>query len=505
MITKNRILKIFILSMMFIGLNIGVSKAAIHSTDPSGTTNSTVSITVTSTEALENFDLSISNSGGLTYSSVSTSGVPNNSTGAVSYAGLTGLTTLATYTFQTPSTPGTYKVSFNVNGVANNSIVTVTAPTTSENNSQNNSDNNNSNNNSSNGNEETGAAVTKSNNANLSNLGIRPNDFKGFKPGTTAYNVTVPNDVEEVTVYANLQDSKASLTGTGTQKLEVGKNALNVVVTAEDGTKKTYTINVTREENASENTVSTEETTQTEETNTTNTASDLIKLEVTGYELTPEFSPDIYEYTLDVNGDISSLDVVAEGANHNVSVEIVGNTDLKDGENTITILVHNQETDQNATYQIIVNKTNIDLEALNTTLNDGVKEANKIRYIVLGVILFIIVCVIVFIIVRNRYKAKNIVEDIYEYDEEDRERMNKERLNLDDEEEFFSRVNNKRIDEPEENQTIDTISEPSSEDSEEENNVEKAIIKEEEEEKTKPEETDELLGTSNPKRRGKHF
>ena len=32
---------------------------------------------------------------------------------------------------------------------------------------------------------------TKSNNANLSNLGIKPNDFKGFKAQTTTYNVTL--------------------------------------------------------------------------------------------------------------------------------------------------------------------------------------------------------------------------------------------------------------------------------------------------------------------------
>ena len=42
----------------------------------------------------------------------------------------------------------------------------------------------------------------ESSNANLSNLGIRPNDFSGFKPGTTTYNVTVPEDVESVEVYA---------------------------------------------------------------------------------------------------------------------------------------------------------------------------------------------------------------------------------------------------------------------------------------------------------------
>ena len=102
-------------------------------------------------------------------------------------------------------------------------------------------------------------ATNKSNNANLSNLGIKPNDFKGFKISTTSYNVSVPNDVENITIYATAQDKKATITGAGAQKLNVGKNELNVIVTAEDGTTKTYTINVTREEGkngATENTTS---------------------------------------------------------------------------------------------------------------------------------------------------------------------------------------------------------------------------------------------------------
>ena len=48
-------------------------------------------------------------------------------------------------------------------------------------------------------------------------------------------------------VYATAQDSGATISGTGNQTLEYGENALSVVVTAEDGTTKTYTINVTRE------------------------------------------------------------------------------------------------------------------------------------------------------------------------------------------------------------------------------------------------------------------
>ena len=38
---------------------------------------------------------------------------------------------------------------------------------------------------------------------------------------------------------------------------------------------------------------------------------------------------------------------------------------------------------QESIYNIIVNKTNIDIEGLNTTLNDAIKKANKIRVFLL--------------------------------------------------------------------------------------------------------------------------
>ena len=380
----------------------------------------------------------------------------------------------------------------------------------SDNNNSDNNNNNNSNNNSDNNqNSGTPTTTTKSSNANLSNLGIRPNDFTGFRPGTTAYNVTVPNDVDQVTVYANLQDSKASLTGTGTKSLNVGRNALNVVVTAENGTQKTYTINVTREEQTEqepEENTTPEETVEPDDSETSTSTSDLIKLEVTGYELTPEFSPDIYSYTLDLNGDVSSLDVVAEGANHNVSVEIVGNTDLVEGENIITVLVHNEETDTNSTYQIVVNKISADLEALNTALQDGTSQANRIRYIILGVVLFILVCIIIFLIVRKKYKNNNFENDIYEYDEEDRERIDNERLNLDEEEDFFNRVNKKDFERPEE-EKVTVAPEVSSnlEDTQEEGSQPNIHIETEEEKEPETEEREEFFRASNPKRKGKHF
>ena len=165
----------------------------------------------------------------------------------------------------------------------------------------------------------------KSNNANLSDMGINPNDFKGFKPGTYTYNVTVPNDVESVNVYAKTQDTKARITsGIGNHNLDIGNNNINVIVTAEDGSTQTYTINVTREEKAEEE-VEDNPTSQIEQNEF-----DLKKLEIKGYKLSPEFSGNTYEYKLNVNSDVTELEVITEGLNDKINIEVVGNTDLKE-------------------------------------------------------------------------------------------------------------------------------------------------------------------------------
>lgn len=279
----------------------------------------------------------------------------------------------------------------------------------------------------------------KSNNANLSSLGIKPNDFKGFKINTTTYNVTVPNDVKEVTVYGTKQDKKATVTGLEKKTLKVGKNEINVVVTAEDGTTtKTYKINVTREEGAADTNTQKNENITSNENNEDIKNADLKSLSISGYTLSPTFSSDIYEYKVDVNNDVSSLDIQAVGASNNVSIDIAGNEELKEGENVITLLVYNEETKQNSTYQITVNKK-VEI-AENVTLNEAARKAEKIRYILLGIIAVVVISIIIFVIVKSKMNSDE--DEMYEYDEDD-----KERLNLDDEEEFFNRVNNKKVEE----------------------------------------------------------
>lgn len=88
----------------------------------------------------------------------------------------------------------------------------------------------------------------KSSNASLGSLVISAGTLSPeFSAATKDYTATVDHSCSSLAVTANPADSKASVTSvTGNDSLEVGKNTVSVVVTAEDGSTSTYNIVVTR-------------------------------------------------------------------------------------------------------------------------------------------------------------------------------------------------------------------------------------------------------------------
>ncbi len=88
-----------------------------------------------------------------------------------------------------------------------------------------------------------------STNNNLKSLSVNGYELSpSFNKNTTSYTLEVPNEVEQITINASKEDSSASITGAGQKELTEGINKFNIVVTAEKGNKKTYTIEVTRQE-----------------------------------------------------------------------------------------------------------------------------------------------------------------------------------------------------------------------------------------------------------------
>lgn len=97
------------------------------------------------------------------------------------------------------------------------------------------------------GSQATVAPKTYSSNNNLKTLSVDGSDIN-FNKDTLEYNIEVENNINKVKINASAEDNKASITGDGEKEVKEGLNKLEVVVTAENGNTKTYTINVTVKE-----------------------------------------------------------------------------------------------------------------------------------------------------------------------------------------------------------------------------------------------------------------
>ncbi|HEU5139781.1 MAG TPA: immunoglobulin-like domain-containing protein [Bacillales bacterium] len=154
-----------------------------------------------------------------------------------------------------------------------------------------------------------------SENANLANLTPTEGVLSGFNSSDTAYTLTVENQVDSLKFIPTLEDQKASVkvngesvtSGNKSQEipLSVGDNTVTVVVTAQNGTSKTYTVNVTREESSNAN---------------------LLSLIVDAGELSPAFDQDLTDYYLIVDPDTTSVGITPTVEQSDASIAMGGSS-----------------------------------------------------------------------------------------------------------------------------------------------------------------------------------
>ena len=201
-----------------------------------------------------------------------------------------------------------------------------------------------------------------------------------FNKDTLKYTLNVDKDVNDITIKATANYQGTTIKGDGTYKLASGTNKFFVVTTAEDGSNISYEIEINKIKGDSK----------------------LSKLVIKDYDI--NFDSDQYIYYLNVT-DIDKLDLDVEVID-NDNIEIIGNENLKEGNNSIIIKVTGNDK-MSTTYKLEVNKV----------VTESILKNNKLVGVLLIIfvvsIIIMISCIIIFI-KRNMSmrKIKNLKKKI---------------------------------------------------------------------------------------------
>lgn len=221
----------FLLVIFFIGIiNVNATgNYTISLSSTSVTKGKSVTLYIKANNCAGRFDISSSDS---TVASISeTYSFIDNASNTITISGLNSGT--ATITVKASDV-----TDYDGNTVSGTKTLTLKVNnSTSSNNSSSSQQNNNN------------SQTEKSNDATLKSLSIdNANISPEFKSDILEYNVEVESGVEKLKINATPNNNKATVSGAGEVTVKEGLNKISISVTAEDGSRKTYTINITVKE-----------------------------------------------------------------------------------------------------------------------------------------------------------------------------------------------------------------------------------------------------------------
>ena len=180
-----------------------------------------------------------------------------------------------------------------------------------------------------------------------------------FSKTTNTYTTSVPYEVDEILIDGIKEDETSTVTGLKKYSLEEGENTILVTVTSEAGNINTYKIIVTREGIVS---------------------SKLKTLDVKNYELNQIFNQDVYDYLVNVDYEVTSLNLNIKTLDKNATYVVEGNHDFAVGMNTVTIKVTDSKGISTSLYTLNVNRQNYSnnfLSYISTNVGTLVPDFNK--------------------------------------------------------------------------------------------------------------------------------
>lgn len=261
---------------------------------------------------------------------------------------------------------------------------------------------------------------TDSNSVNLDILRLNKEGIiPDFNKEITQYYLIVDENTENIEITAIPESNKANVKIQGNNNLKNGINEIKIIV-SNNNKEKEYNINVTK----------------TNEQDKANTILEILAIEY--YDIYPEYSNNITNYEIQISNSEENINILAIPEDMDASVEIKGNTDLKEGSNTVEVLVTARNGITKKTYIIEVYKRNekeekiyqeeqakiqeeaeIVLEKMNneyidrqdedvTEANNENEEKNAQNTVlsIIGIVLSIITLGAVFIRIRKEHKTK---------------------------------------------------------------------------------------------------
>ncbi len=250
--------------------------------------------------------------------------------------------------------------------------------------------------------------TTKSGDATLKSITIGSKTYSGSSlKDTISY--TAGATVSSIKISATKNNSKATISGTGTKSLVAGQtNKFAITVTAENGTKKTYSVNIIRlEEESNVPNVIEGDVPTPEETKLT-----LTSLIIKNVELEPEFNPEVYTYVANVEN-MKELEIDATASKPDAQINIEGATDLKEGDNIIRITVTLGE--EKAEYIVdLYNTIQDEIMGITTEDENNDNDENKITFNSKEIILIVLVVALALISIRYiivSYKLSKEIEE----------------------------------------------------------------------------------------------
>lgn len=246
-------------------------------------------------------------------------------------------------------------------------------------------------------------AAPKNSNNYLSSLTVTDGSIK-FNKSTTSYSVTVDYNVSSVKIDATAEDATAKVSGTGTYQLNLYNNDIKVVVTAENGSKRTYNVTVIRKD---------------KDGNVHELSGDvsLSGLTIEGHSFI--FDNNIKEYTVLLK-DTKLLNIVAVPTVASTTVEVVNPEQYATGNNVIKVKVtaENGTTDEYTINAVLAEK----VEVKKTICVS--KKCNVVLPIVISVLGTLVVVVVAAIVLAKvgylkiKLPKKQVVEMTEEQKEE---------------------------------------------------------------------------------------